>query len=97
MDAMLLQTWRCGESMIARTSLHGWAKGMKPMKSRSVSEAAVFRFTWWDHYAGKEIVSPRSATREAITRCKGTPIEDSGILVNSRDVDANGFYSTPNG
>jgi hypothetical protein len=67
------------------------------MKSRAVSEAAVYRFTWWDQYAGKPVVSPRSATLEAITRCKGTPIEDTRIVVSSRDVDSNGFYSTPNG
>ena len=61
------------------------------------ANTAVYRFTWWDRYAGKEVVSPRSATLEAITRCKGTPIEDTRLVVNSRDVDANGFYSIPNG
>jgi hypothetical protein len=73
------------------------AKGIEPMKIRAATEAAVYRFTWWDRYAGKEVVSPRSATLEAITRCKGTPIEDTRLVVNSRDVDANGFYSIPNG
>ena len=67
------------------------------MKSRAATEAAVYRFTWWDRYAGKEVVSPRSATLGAITRCKGTPIEGTLEVVNSRDVDANGFYSKPNG
>jgi len=67
------------------------------MRGRTVSESAVYRFTWWDRYAGKDIVSPRSATLEAITRCKGTPMEDTRQVVNSRDVDSNGFYSIPNG
>jgi hypothetical protein len=73
------------------------AKGMEPMKIRAATEAAVYRFTWWDRHAGKEVVSPRFATLEAITRCKGTPIEDTQLVVNSRDVDSNGFYSKPNG
>jgi hypothetical protein len=73
------------------------AKGIELMKSRAATEAAVYRFTWWDRYAGKEVVSPRAATLEAITRCKGTPIEDTRLVVNSRDVDSNGFYSIPNG
>ena len=73
------------------------AKRIELMKSRAATEAAVYRFTWWDCYAGKEVVSPRSATLEAITRCKGTPIEDTRVVVNSRDVDSNGFYSIPNG
>jgi hypothetical protein len=71
------------------------AKGIELMKSRAATEAAVYRFTWWDRYAGKEVISPRSATLDAITRCKGTPIEDTRLVVNSRDVDSNGFYSIP--
>ena len=67
------------------------------MKIRAATDAAVYRFTWWDRYADKEVVSPRSATLEAITRCNGTPIEDTRQVVNSRDVDANGFYSIANG
>jgi hypothetical protein len=67
------------------------------MRGRRMSEAAVYRFTWWDRHAGKNVVSPRSATLEAITRCKGTPIEDTRLVVNARDVDSNGFYSIPNG
>ena len=73
------------------------AKGIEPMKIRAATDAAVYRFTWWNRYAGKEVVSPRSATLEAITRCNGTPIEDTRQVVNSRDVDANGFYSIANG
>jgi hypothetical protein len=67
------------------------------MKSRAATETAVYRFTWWDRHAGKEVDSPRFATLEAITRFKGTPIEDTRLVVNSRDVDRNGFYSIPKG
>src|SRR5580700_4071668 len=100
-EAALLYRHRCPESMSARTSLHEFVVAMprvvNPKKSKAVSEAAVYRFTWWDRYARKDVVSPRSATLDAITRCNGTPIEDTRIVVNSRDVDSNGFYSTPNG
>jgi hypothetical protein len=67
------------------------------MKSKRVTEATVYRFTWWDQYVGKDVLSPRSATLEAITSCKGKPIEDTRQVVNSREVDCNGFYSIPNG
>ncbi len=32
------------------------AKGIEPMKIRAATETAVYRFTWWDRYAGKEVV-----------------------------------------
>jgi hypothetical protein len=58
--------------------------------------AAVYQFTWWDRL-GKEIVSSRFATLEAITRCNGKAIEASRLVVNSREVDRNGFHSVPQG
>jgi hypothetical protein len=45
----------------------------------------------------KEIVSSRFATLEAITRCNGKAIEASRLVVNSREVDRNGFHSIPIG
>jgi hypothetical protein len=57
-----------------------------------MAETAVYQFTWWDPHAGKDNVSPRFATLEAITRCNGRPIEASRLLVESRQVDRNGFY-----
>lgn len=62
-----------------------------------VAKATVYRFTWWDNHARKEMVSPRFATLEAITRCKGKHIEDSRLVVDARAVDRNGFYSIPIG
>jgi hypothetical protein len=57
-----------------------------------MAETAVYQFTWWDPHTGKDNVSPRFATLEAITRCNGRPIEASRLLVESRQVDRNGFY-----
>lgn len=62
-----------------------------------MAETAVYQFTWWDQHAGKEILSSRFATLEAITRCNGNAIEASRLVVNSRQVDRNGFYSIPPG
>jgi hypothetical protein len=62
-----------------------------------MAETAVYQFTWWDRHASKEIVSPRFATLEAIARCDGKAIEASRLVVNSRQVDRNGFYFTPPG
>jgi hypothetical protein len=62
-----------------------------------MAETAVYQFAWWDRHAGKDNVSPRFATLEAITRCNGRPIEASRLLVESRQVDRNGFYSIPSG
>jgi hypothetical protein len=58
-------------------------------------ETAVYQFTWWDRHVGKEIASPRFATLEAIARCHGKPIEASRLLVDSQQVDRNGFYFIP--
>jgi hypothetical protein len=62
-----------------------------------MAETAVYQFTWWNRHAGKEIVSSRFATLEAITRCNGKAIEASRLVVNSREVDRNGFHSKPEG
>jgi hypothetical protein len=62
-----------------------------------MSEAVVYRFTWWDRKASKQVVSPGFATVEAITRCNGNRIEDTRLVVDSRQVDRNGFYSKPIG
>jgi hypothetical protein len=62
-----------------------------------MAETAVYQFTWWNPRAGKENVSPRFATLEAITRCNGKAIEASRLVVDSREVDRNGFHSKPQG
>lgn len=62
-----------------------------------MAETAVYQFTWWNGHSGKEIVSSRFATLEAITRFNGKAIEASRLIVNSREVDRNGFHSKPVG
>jgi hypothetical protein len=59
-------------------------------------EKVVYQFTWLDRN-GKEVVSPGFATSEAIIRCSGKLIEDTRLVVESRQVDRNGFYSRPIG
>jgi hypothetical protein len=62
-----------------------------------MAETAVYQFTWWNRHSGKEIVSSRFATLEAIARFNGKAIEASRLIVNSREVDRNGFHSKPVG
>jgi hypothetical protein len=57
-------------------------------------DAAVYRFVWWDQNAGENVVTPRFATLEAITRCDGEPIEDTRRLVDSDRLNGNGFLAT---
>ena len=58
-----------------------------------MSESAVYRFAWWDRREGKDVVSPRFATLNAIARCDGKVLEESRLVVDSREIDCNGFYS----
>ena len=62
-----------------------------------MAETAVYQFTWWNRHVGKEIVSSRFATLEAISRFNGKAIEASRLVVSSREVDRNGFHSKPQG
>ena len=56
---------------------------------------AVYRFTWWDQNTGKNTVCSRFATLKAISRCDGRNIEDSRRLVDSNELDADGFHQAP--
>jgi hypothetical protein len=58
-----------------------------------MSESAVYQFAWWDRHDRKEIISPRFATLNAIARCNGKVIEESRLVVSTREIDPNGFYS----
>ena len=64
--------------------------------AKAMPKTTVYQFTWWNR-RGEEIVSSRFATLEAITRFNGKAIEASRLVVNSRHVDRNGFYSMPQG
>jgi hypothetical protein len=59
-----------------------------------VPEEVVYQFMWSDRN-GNKVVSPGFATSEAIIRCNGKLIEDTRLVVDSRQVDRNGFYSRP--
>jgi len=58
-----------------------------------MSESAVYQFAWWDPHDRKDVVSPRFATLNAIARCNGKVIEESRLVVSSREIDPNGFYN----
>jgi hypothetical protein len=58
-----------------------------------MSESAVYQFAWWDRHDRKEVISPRFATLNAIARCNGKVIEESRLVVSTREIDPNGFYS----
>ncbi len=56
---------------------------------------AVYRFTLWDQNTGKNTMCSRFATLKAIDRCDGRNIEESRRLVNSSELDADGFHQAP--
>lgn len=56
---------------------------------------AVYRFTWWDQNTGKSVACSRFATLKAIKMCNGRNIEESRRLVDSREIDPDGFYQAP--
>jgi hypothetical protein len=62
-----------------------------------VSEAVVYRFSCSNDEDGAAVVAPQSATLAAIAKRKGKPIEDTRRVVDSRDIDPNGFYSISSG
>jgi hypothetical protein len=57
-----------------------------------MANIAVFAFARADDSLNAEVHSPRKATREAIERIRGQPIEASKEEVDESEVDANGFY-----
>jgi hypothetical protein len=56
---------------------------------------AVYRFSWYDHDAGKNVVSSHFATLKAIKLRNGRDIEDSRLLVDASKLDRNEFYGVP--
>jgi hypothetical protein len=56
---------------------------------------AVYRFTWWDQNTGKVSVSSRFATLKAIAKCDGRNLEETRRLVDSAELDADGFHHAP--
>jgi hypothetical protein len=56
---------------------------------------AVYQFVAPDPDTGEVVVSSRFATQKAIKVCNGRSIEESRRLVDTRELDANGFYQAP--
>jgi hypothetical protein len=56
---------------------------------------AVYRFSWYDHNSGKNVVSSRLATLKAIKLCNGREIEDSRLVIDTSALDTNEFYNAP--
>jgi hypothetical protein len=56
-----------------------------------MSELAVYRFTASDDFTGESIESPRFATLKAIKKCNGRSLEHTRRIVDSREIDGNGF------
>ena len=57
-------------------------------------DLAVYRFTASDDYTGESIVNPRFATLKAIKMCNGRSLEHTRRIVDSREIDGNGFLKT---
>lgn len=53
---------------------------------------SVFAFTHADDVNDKNVHEPRKATRDAIRRIHGTPIESSKEDVDESELDRDGFY-----
>lgn len=54
----------------------------------------VYNFVVWDHENGENVVAPRQATIEAITRVKVTADLSTETLVEESELDGKGFYPT---
>jgi len=57
-----------------------------------MSSVAVYRFIDWDHSTCKHVVSARFGTLKAIKMCNGRNIEESRRLIDTSELDVNGFY-----
>jgi hypothetical protein len=64
-------------------------------EGRRMSSIAVYQFASPDPDTGQVVVSSRFATLKAIKVCNGRSIEESRRLVDTRELDANGFYQAP--
>jgi len=56
-----------------------------------MADVEVYYFTGWDHIAGENVRSKRPATEEIIQRLRGEPILETRQIVDSHDLDGNGF------
>jgi hypothetical protein len=60
-----------------------------------MSQVAVYYFTGWDQMEGDNLISKRPATLEAIKARGGTHLPETVQIVDSSELDGNGFLNTP--
>jgi hypothetical protein len=56
-----------------------------------MSEVEVYYFTGWDQMQGDTLLSKRPATLEAIKARGGTALPETMRIVDSSELDGNGF------
>jgi hypothetical protein len=56
-----------------------------------MSEVEVYYFTGWDQMHGDNLLSKRPGTLEAIKARNGTPLPETMRIVDSSELDGNGF------
>jgi hypothetical protein len=56
-----------------------------------VPQVEVYYFTGWDQMQGDNLLSKRPATMEAIKARDGTALPETMQLVDSSELDGNGF------
>ena len=59
----------------------------------SPNYVTVYTFVVWDHDQHKTTIYPRMATLEAIAKMRGKVNEDTAWIVDTSDLDVEGFYS----
>jgi hypothetical protein len=59
----------------------------------SAAYATVYTFVIWDHDKAATVIYPRMATVEAIAKMRGKVNEDSAWVVDTSELDVEGFYS----
>lgn len=57
-----------------------------------IKPVTVYTFVVYDHDKGTTVTYPRMATRRAIANMRGKVNEDSGWIVDERDLDVEGFF-----
>ncbi len=57
----------------------------------------VYTFVIWDHDRNSTVIYPRMATPEAIAKMRGKANEDTAWVVDSSELDVEGFYNGPAG
>jgi exo-beta-1,3-glucanase (GH17 family) len=64
-----------------------------PAKSSDPDFVMVYSFVYWDHDQNATAIYPRMATPAAIAKMRGKVNEETGWVVDARELDIEGFYS----